>query len=277
MKFSLLAAFLAATLLILVGCGPQPEVYNVPSGYVAKVLTPTGWQNGIQEAGQIDLGAPDMQGRGNQLVFLEASAARMKESFAAPGGDNTEDHRVLTRDKTPIAVDFYVQVAVPSDKATRDSIFAQITPTVAEDNNRVGYIYLHDVYEQFASPIIRGKTREIFSKYGSYTAVMDNYSKVNDEIALMVAQTFKQTQVPLKLVAAQLSNVKADSTIWEAENKRAAAVAEVSTIEAIGKAIRENPGYLQKYKWDVLREAAGKGTTIIVSDGEKPGVTLPVR
>ena len=273
MKRTLSIISVISLLCFLAGC--SANIQNVPPGYVGKLLTPSGWETGIREAGQVDIGQEDNSGRGNQLVLLEATAVQVKESFTAD--ENGEDHRVLTRNRNPVAVDFYVQVMVPTEAKLRDSIFSQVTPTAKGSRGRVSVIKLDSVYYQFASPIIRGKTREIFAKYPSYDSVMENYSKVTDEISAMVAETFRESNVPLRLVAAQLSNVKADKTIWTAENNKAAADAQVAVIEKIGEAIRKNPGYLQKYKWDQLEKIAGKGTTIIVSDdGSKPAFTLPV-
>lgn len=260
------------------GCSPA-AIEDVPPGYIGKILTPTGWKDGVYEAGQVDIGQLDAERRGNRLINCEASSVTVKESFSGPSEANgNEDHRIVTQKKVPLAVDLYVQVAVPDDPKTRDSIFAQVTPRPSKNDERVSWIYLQDIYNQFAQMDIRGKTRQIFTSYKDYDDVMAHYDDVNKKISAMIIDTFKQSKVPLKLISGQISNVKADATVWEAENKRAAATAEVDTINAIGKAIRENPGYLEKYKWDQLKDMAGKGVTVIVNDGgaNKPiGINIP--
>jgi hypothetical protein len=261
----------------LSSCGAK--VANIPPGYIGKILTPTGWEDKIYEAGQVDLGKPDGQGRGNQLVICEATSVTIKEQFGKPSADNgNEDHRVITKQKTPLAVDVYVQVMVPDDKRMRDSIFAQVTPVQWKDAERVSGITLTQIYQQFAQMTIRGKTRQIFSAYKDYDEVMTRYDEASKVVGGMIAETFAQNKVPLKLVAGQLSNVKADETVWAAENQKAAAAAQVAAIEQVGEALRRNPGYIQKYQWDVLKEIAGKqNLTIIVNGGQGSNIsyTLP--
>ena len=95
----------------------------------------------------------------------------------------------------------------------------------------------------------------------------------------MVSDTFTRNKVPLDLIDGQLSNVKVDPKIWDAMNKKVAAESDVKTINMIGEAIRKNPGYIQKYKWDQLEKISGKGVTIIVNDGggRDVGYNIPVR
>ena len=256
------------------------KVVSVPPGYIAKMLTPTGWEDKVYEAGQVDIGTTDSVGRGNQLVLCEATSVTIKEQFAKPSPENgNEDHRIITKDKTPIAVDVYVQVMVPDDKKLRDSIFSQVTPTPEGDQGRVSKITLDQVYTQFAKMSIRGKTRQIFSGYNGYMDVMQHYDEASKRVGGMIAETFEENRVPLKLVGGQLSNVKADETIWTAENRKAAAQAEASAIETVGAAIRANPGYLEKYKWDVVRDLKQNVTLIINDAGRGGGVsyTLPAQ
>lgn len=261
---------------ITTGCG---QIANVPPGYIGKMLTPTGWQDQIWEAGQVDMGTTDTLGRGNQMVICEATSVTIKESFGKPSAENgNEDHRIIAKDKTPLAIDVYVQVMVPDDKKMRDSIFAQVTPVPIQNQDRASKITLGQIYTQFARMTIRGKTRQIFSKYEGYMDVMSKYDQVSREVSGMIIETFKETKVPLKLIAGQLSNVKADETVWAAENQKAAAAAQVSVINDIGAAMRNNPSYLEKYKWDVLKEIAGKQSLTIIVDGGGRGVpyTLPL-
>jgi|SRR3989344_2568500 len=270
------AIMIALTALFLTGCGN--EIKNIPPGYIGKMLTPTGWEDKTWEAGQVDIGVADFSGRGNSLVICEATSVTIKESFDKPSAANgNEDHRIIAKDKTPLAVDVYVQVMVPDDKKMRDSIFAQVTAFPEKDNDRVRKITLEQIYNQFARMTIRGKTRQIFSEYSGYQDVMTKYDQVSKQVAGMIAETFKETRVPLKLVAGQLSNVKADATVWAAENEKAAASAQVAVIDAIGTAMRNNPAYLEKYKWDVLKDIAGKQNLTIIVDGGRGGMsyTLP--
>ncbi len=102
---------------------------------MGKELTPTGFADEILESGQVDLGPENNNGTSTSLVLLEVTTTSIKESFDADGVDKNEagDHRVRTKDGAPVAVDIYVQVAVPQDKKLRDGIYAMISPEPTGD------------------------------------------------------------------------------------------------------------------------------------------------
>jgi hypothetical protein len=146
--------------VVISGC---TQIENIPAGYVAKMLTPTGWDEKIYEAGQVDIGQTTNNGQGNTLVLLEASSVMIKESFKEEGEDG-QDHRVKTLTES-LAVDAYVNVILPDDPKIRNSIFALVTPAATKGSDRVKVITLEMVYRQFAQMDVRSKTRSIFSKY----------------------------------------------------------------------------------------------------------------
>jgi len=254
------------------------EFREVPAGYVGKVLTPTGWQQQVVTAGQIDLGEKASNGSYNVLVLLESSTKTIEEQFKENDPKDNQDHRVMTASRVPLAVDVYVQVGVPADpsnaedKRMMESIFAQVTPAEVKNDARVRIITLNDIYERFAAPTIRGKTRSIFAKYKDDEAIFANYDEVNREVAKMVADTFTQGKVPLKLLLAQISNVKVDKAVWQAQAIKATADAQVYSIEHVGEALRKNPQYQSIVKYDALKEIAKTGSasgvnTIIIESG----------
>jgi hypothetical protein len=273
----IIAIIVIASLLTLTGCSDN-EFREIPPGYIGKILTPTGWQEGIKEAGMVDIKEKRPNEPYSQLVLCEATSVTIKETFGLPAEGDPEDHRIVTKTGAPISVDVRIQVMVPEEKRLRESIFAQVTPTPEEGLDRTSRIRLSDVYEQFAKAPIRNRIRGIFMKRKNYQDIIENYDTINAEIRSMIAKTFQETKIPLQLVAGEVSNVKADQRVLEAENINAAADAQVAQINKVGEAMRNNPAYLEKYKWDVLREAAGKGVTIIVNDGDgKPGYTVPLK
>jgi hypothetical protein len=247
------------------GCG---HVEDIPPGYIGRVLSPSGWDGGIREAGQAEIGATSTDGSCNRLVTCEATSYTVKEEFAKSSDPKkSEDHRIITKSRVPLAVDIYIQVMLPDDKKMRDSIFAQVTPVPLPGKDRVSTITLQAVYDQFAQMTIRGKAREIFAKYRDYDEVMGNYNRINKEVAAMIISTFERNKVPLKLIGGQLSNVKVDESLWAAENRKASADAEVVAIEKVGRAIRANPGYLEYKKWETVKDLTGKDVTVIINDG----------
>jgi hypothetical protein len=257
---------------------------NIPSGFKAKLLTPTGFDDKILDAGQADIGEVSSNGQYTSLVLLEATSITIKESFGQSAGNKDgEDHRVMTK-TTPLTVDIYVQMSIPKDKNLINNAFASVTSIPyagsGDNQNRVSVIYLKDVYEKFAQMTVRGKVRGIFSKYQSWDSVMVHFDKINAEIGLMVMDVFKNANVPLDLVSVQLSNVKEDETIWASKNEQQATLSKINSINALGKAMRDNPGYIEVRKWEVLEKIvsspnAARISLIVSDDKQKPVITIP--
>ena len=259
--------------LMVSGCA---KVENIPAGYVGKLLTPTGWEKSVHEAGQIDIGESDSNGRGNSLVLLEASSIMVKESFIKDDpARNNQDHRFMTTNRIPVAADIYSRLALPEDQGTRDQIFAMVTPKDT-GNPRVKIIRLEDVYNTFASPDIRSKSRAIMSQYADDMAIVADYDKLNEKLLQMFVATFKGNRVPLQVLSVNLSNVKADDVVMQANSQKASAQAELDRITLISNTLKDNPGYLEYYKWTTLKEIAALRTqagqnTIIITDGGTKG------
>lgn len=274
MKKSIL---LLSAIFLLASC--QNVVRNIPSGYVGKSLTPTGYSEEILEAGQVDLGEVRNDGTSTSLVLLEVTTTTIKESFDAAGTDPNEagDHRVRTKDGAPVAVDIYVQVAVPQDKNLRDGIFSMISPQPTQDA-RVSAITIGAVYSQFAKMTIRGNVRSIFAKYQNVDSVYANYAKINAEISLMIIDVIKQSKAPFEILNAQLSNVKEDPTILDSKNKLVAARNEVEAAKMLGEAINKNANYLEMRRLQVLEKIGGLSkATVIVMDTKNSSVTIPYK
>lgn len=273
------SALVIGIMLATAGC---TDYRGVPPGYIGKILTPTGWQEGIHEAGMVDIGERDRYDRYNTLVLLEATSVQVKEMFAdSATSSDGQDHRIVTKNGTPFAVDIYTRLIAPDSMHLRDAIFAQITPKGSGDE-RMLIISLQDVYDAFAQMEVRGKTRAIFLRYENEQEVMAKYDTINAEIGHMISETLKQNGVPLRLISSQISNVKVDATVWRAQNALLAAAKDAERIEKIGTALRNNPEYKEFMKWETMRDMAlhGNGNnTFVVSDGATGnlGYTIPSR
>jgi hypothetical protein len=82
------------------------------------------------------------------------------------------------------------------------------------------------------------------------------------------------------LVDVQLSNVKEDETIWASKNEQQATLSKINSINALGKAMRDNPGYIEVRKWEVLEKIvsspnAARISLIVSDDKQKPVITIP--
>lgn len=252
--------------------GACSSYHEVPPGHVGKVLTTTGWQEKVWEAGMVDLGQAGSGGQQNILVLLEADSITVKEQFlTADAMADRQDHRVLTK-KTPLTVDIRIRALVPPDPQTRNNIFVQVTPWFNKDDPRRRWISVQKVYEQFATMDVRNRIRLIFSQYDDYKDVMTKYTEVNDKVSAAIVTAFAANKVPLKLQGVALSNIKPDAQVWEAENTKASAEAKVSAINAIGEALRKNPMYVHFQQWESAEKIAsigaqkGNNTVVIVGN-----------
>lgn len=258
MKRLMVLAFLVGIMAVLNGCSSYHEV---PTGNVAKVLTPTGFQDKIWESGMVDLGEAGNGGQQNILVLLEANSTTVKEQFlSADASADKQDHRILTKNGAPLSVDVYLRAIVPKDDRVRNSIFLQVTPAVHPTDARVRQITLKEVYERFAAMDVRNRIRETFSNYEDYKAVMADYQNVNKRITELIFEVFKLNKVPIDLQNVELSNVKPDPAVWIAENEKAAAESKVYSIEKIGQALQRNPRYIYFLQWQSAEKIAEVGS-----------------
>ncbi len=278
MKHLSIIAALAITTIFTTSC--NNVVKNIPSGYVGKVLTPTGLSDEILESGQVDLGEEKHDGTFSSLILLEVTTTTIKETFLANGTNPGEegDRRCRTKDGAPVAVDVFVQVAVPQDKQLRDGIFSMLPPVQTPDG-RVSTITVQDVYNQFAKMTIRGNVRAIFAKYQNVDSVYSHYAEVNAEISLMIIKVIKESKAPFEILNAQLSNVLEDPAILDSKNKVVAAKNEVEAANMLGDAIKKNPFYLESRRLQVLEKigTASKSTVIVMDTKNSTNIALPVK
>lgn len=262
-----ITALLFTLAFMLIGCS-MDHIENIPAGYVGKKLTPTGWETGILEAGQVNLGNVNTDNTYTSLVTLEASSISVKESFAVNGND---DHRILIG-KSPVTVDVYVRIMIPREPAKRNAIFAMITPE--HKTERVSNINVEAIYNKLAKMDIRSGIRSVMQKYTDVSYIATHMDTINNELGAMAIKMFERSGVPLEIQNVTLSNVKMDQTVNDAENQKNAALAQVEAINAIGNAIKSNPGYLQFKKYETLERLNGKNANITFIDGNPTGMVL---
>jgi hypothetical protein len=260
-------AFLIVIVVTAFFVGCTNDFREIPAGYVGKKLTPTGWDKGIIEAGQVDIGVKRSDGSYTTLVLLEATSISEKESFTT----GTEDHRILIG-KTPVSVDVYVRMVVPVDIDKRNAVFAQVTANAKED--RVRIITTKDIYEKFAKMDIRSGIRSVLQKEEDINGIIKNLDKFNDKLGAMAIQMFERSGTPLIVQNVTISNVKLDESIWAAENQKAAALAQVEVINKVGAALRANPEYLSIRKYDTYEKISSKIGNFTIIEGNPNGIVI---
>lgn len=231
---------------------------------------PTGWDKTILEAGQVDIGIKNNDGTYTSLVILEATSLSIKESFGQ-SKDGGEDHRILIG-KTPVTVDVYVRMMVPQEKEKRNAIFAQITPESTGD--RISKITVQKIYSQFAQMDVRSGIREVLQKQTEVSYVTTHLDEFNDKLGAMAIKMFERSGVPLVVQNVTLSNVKMDQTVWEAENQKAAALAQVEAINKIGAALRANPEYGLFKKYETYEKIKDKIGSFTIIEGNPNGIVI---
>src|SRR5262245_35176369 len=102
MRILRLVAFFALGVFTSAACGQmQSAYYECPSGYVCKVLTPSGFDKELHRAGQVNLGGVGTSNNQNFLVRIEATTLQMKEQFLPPDVmPDKQDHRLTTKNGT---------------------------------------------------------------------------------------------------------------------------------------------------------------------------------
>lgn len=252
------------------------KMFNIPSGYVGKIITQTGFEKDIREAGQVDLGTVQSDGTANNLVLLEATSITVKESFEK--NDKGEDHRIKLADGYVI-VDIYVQFNLPADKKLRENAFNCVTSTPDPSSPRVSIIKLEDIYNKFAKMNVRGKSRSAFKDYKNSEDALKNMDKLNAEVFKIVQGIVDESKMPLELMSVQVSNIKEDEAIVESKNKTESATNEGMTIEKIGKMLQQYPSYVEYYKWQTIAEIMAKNpnATLIIDGSGKGTIQVPAK
>lgn len=279
-KLSTIAAVLLILVMILplTGCF---QTVTVPSGYIGRILTPSGFDKTILPPGQVNIGAGSFTGQQSKLVLVEATTITVLETFRdKDASTDKQDHRIITKDGVPVSVDMYVRLGLPDDLASRDKIFLTVTPEPTDYNKNISTIALKNIYARFVEMDVRNRVRDIISSYDKFQDVLIGYSVANKKVTAAAIAAFKDSAVPLILQDAQLSQVMPDPQVWDSEVKKKASEAYEGQISTLGKAMAENPAYLEYLKWQALQaiaaSAADKGNNlIIVTDGKSsPGFVI---
>jgi regulator of protease activity HflC (stomatin/prohibitin superfamily) len=266
--------------LVWVSGRPAPFFASVPPGYTGKVLTPSGWDTRILEAGQVDLGALGNGGIGNSLVVMEGVTTTVREKFEeAATNDDPGDDRVLTKDGVPLTLTVYIRLTAPTDEQRQNVIFEQMTSGTSE--NRVSSIMLQDVYNRFAKMDVRNRVRAIIASYSDYKTLYADFDGANQRINEAVGAVFERNDVPLVFQNAGISNAKPDQKVWDAENEKVAAQARADAMRIISEAASTDPNNLITLKWQYLQKiaevsAASGSKLIIISDISSPEVVRQI-
>jgi len=267
-------------ILTAAGC---PQYENISPAEIGMMLTPTGYEDKIYTPGQINIGEKDSNGQGNQLVLIQRSGWAIKEQFIVEGEGADADHRCLTADGAPMSLDIRLLFALPDYSTPAGQkdlarIFLLGNPQQVQGKDRVLRISTQSLYEEQAQQQVRGRVRQMCSKYKSFSDAFASYS---DESALGMTKTIERAvgqilveqKVPIRLVSAFVSNMKPDPTIIAAIAAQQAAEKRVEAIRTLTDFLDNDPtgnrAMVYKFQgWqEIVNQANANGhNTIFMTD-----------
>jgi hypothetical protein len=264
MGFHFFGPFLLAALggLALAACDQSYQ--NISPNYIGMKLTPTGYEDTIYTPGQVDIGTTSQAGQGNQLVLIQRSGVEIKEQFLGKEGNKDgADHRCLTQDQNPMTLDVRLVLALPDystpqGKKDLKTLFMLGNPTPMQGNSRILVLSAESVYEQQAQLQVRGYIRKICSQYPDFSAAFKSFGaekeNLTDRIAASVGKVLVEQGVPLRLVGVQVSNMKPDDTVVEAQVAQKAAEARTAAIKTLTDFLDQDPTGTRKmvYRMQVV-------------------------
>lgn len=207
MKFSALA--LAATLMV--GCGERVEV---PPGFVGKVMTKDGYQEGLIPTSKLRL--PFCMNYCDRMVLLDNT----DKSYVEPM------EIFIPGDKLNINVDLRATLSVDPQKA--DALFNKL-PQVPQ-SDQLSVITAESIYTTYGRQILQAEVRALLTKY-TISEIASNNERINQEIQVLLAEVMGK-RTPFTVRYAGLTNIKYPPIITAAQENSARRRENISEQEA---------------------------------------------
>ncbi|MNC20257.1 hypothetical protein D3C75_682020 [compost metagenome] len=202
MKFSNLikASVLALAATLMVGCGERVEV---PPGFVGKVMTKDGYQEGLIPTSKLRL-APCMNYCDRMVIM-----------------DNTDKSYVepmqifIPADKLNITVDLRATLAV--DPLRAEPLFNKL-PQVTQ-GDYLSVISGESIYNTYGKQVLQAEVRSYLTKY-SISEIASNGEKINSDIQILLSKVMGE-RTPFNVRYAGLTNIKYPTIITDAQENSA--------------------------------------------------------
>jgi len=230
------------------------ELRAVPPNMIGLMLTPTGFDGQIYQAGQVDIGRESWGGYGNKLILLQRSGFDIKEQFIQESPNDSEDHRcTVGPNREPMTLDVRLLFALPDynteqgqQAILRMGLLGNPEPYAGAGGDRVMLLDAASIYMQQVRLQVRGKIRDICLGYESVEAVYqaaenNGNGGFSDQVKAEVATVLAENNSPLLLVDAVVSNIKEDPTVVQATASLMAAEKLVEAMATIDDFISEDP------------------------------------
>ena len=184
------------TLLVLPFVVACAEKVEVPPAYLGKILTKSGYQDGLITPSKFRLDW--CMAYCDRLVLLEASDRPVTEQFDL----------FMPRDQLNMAFDIRATMSI--DTAQADAIYARVPSN--------GVISFGDVYSTYGQPIVRDVVRQVMAEY-TINEVASSRERVSADLTAAVTKAMQGT--PLKVMRFGIADVKFPEIITKAKENAA--------------------------------------------------------
>lgn len=202
MKFSNLikASALALAATLMVGCGERVEV---PPGFVGKIMTKDGYQEGLIPTSKLRL--PFCNAYCDRLVVLDTT----DKSYVEPM------EIFIPGDKLIVKVDLRATLSVDPTKA--EAMFNKL-PQVAE-TDQFSKISAESIYGTYGRQVLQAEVRSYLTRY-TISEIASNGEKINADIQVILSKVMSE-RTPFTVRYAGLTNIKYPPIITEAQENSA--------------------------------------------------------
>lgn len=219
---TLTAIALAFSAFALAGCyGPQVQV---PSGYVAKLVTTSGMTGDIIQPSMFRLNSNCVDC--DRATLLEVSDRPIKEAIEV----------FMPKDQLKLNFDMTGTIRIPNDVKVINNIFDRIPSTPVnegwpgtEDSSRVNIISFETVYNTYGKDVIREVSRSIVAKY-TINQILENRDGIVAEISAAVREKTKGT--PIEIVRMSFGAIALPEVIVNAKENGAEREEQLRAAEA---------------------------------------------
>ncbi|HUY92353.1 MAG TPA: SPFH domain-containing protein [Pirellulales bacterium] len=274
-------ALLALGMLSSIGCTEQ-----IPQGHVGKVLTASGWKEGVAESGYVACWGRD------ELYVLAASDA-----------SHTEQLNVLCADKLNFRCELVVVSRPKSDEASRDAVFLRVQ--AEKTGSGPAKINAQQLYDVYVKPVVIPATYDVVSKRCT-DQIGEEMAEIRREIIELCRERMSaETPVEVRLIdftntdypemvtqanearkkkeidieiarsEAAIEEAKAEGRLRAASKEYQAKLLEAKMIvdsnRIIGESLSENPLFLYWHQIKVYGEAAAGPNNVFIVPYEALG------
>lgn len=192
------ALALAATLMV--GCGERVEV---PPGFVGKIMTKDGYQEGLISTSKLRL--PMCWGYCDRMVVMDNT----DKSYVEPM------EIFIPADKLNIKVDLRATLAVDPQRA--EPLFNKL-PQVTQ-GDQLSVISGESIYNTYGRQVLQAEVRSYLTKY-SISEIASNGEKINSDIQVLLSKVMGE-RTPFTVRYAGLTNIKYPDIITQAQENSA--------------------------------------------------------